>query len=126
MNEAFEVVKQRTCNNPNQRLPKVEILRGCIEYINKLEGMLRAQGKMTSLMAQNAGIHVDGQSNSFFVTDHYGQQQHIEIEPQQVHEHHHPHPHQHQEMAQKYGNKRRAPPAPAVPVQKRQKTKASK
>ncbi|RCN26047.1 Helix-loop-helix DNA-binding domain protein [Ancylostoma caninum] len=25
VNEAFEIVKQRTCPNPNQRLPKVRI-----------------------------------------------------------------------------------------------------
>lgn len=51
VNEAFEVVKQRTCSNPNQRLPKVEILRGAIEYISKLEAMLRMEGKMTDIMA---------------------------------------------------------------------------
>jgi hypothetical protein len=59
VNEAFEVVKQRTCPNPNQRLPKVEILRGAIEYITKLENMLQNQGKMTSIMAANAGLQLD-------------------------------------------------------------------
>ncbi|PAV75424.1 hypothetical protein WR25_17816 [Diploscapter pachys] len=53
VNEAFEVVKQRTCLNPNQRLPKVEILRSAIDYINKLESMLQADGKMTKIMMQN-------------------------------------------------------------------------
>ncbi|KRT86068.1 HLH domain containing protein, partial [Oryctes borbonicus] len=33
VNEAFELLKRRTCNNPGQRLPKVEILRSAIEYI---------------------------------------------------------------------------------------------
>lgn len=33
VNEAFEVLKRRTCPNPNQRLPKIEILRHAIEYI---------------------------------------------------------------------------------------------
>lgn len=42
MNEAFEVLKRRTCNNPGQRLPKVEILRNAIEYIESLEDMLSA------------------------------------------------------------------------------------
>ncbi|CAJ0562385.1 unnamed protein product, partial [Mesorhabditis spiculigera] len=56
VNEAFEVVKARTCPNPNQRLPKVEILRAAIEYINKLEGMLAEQGKMTKLMIQNQAM----------------------------------------------------------------------
>lgn len=40
VNEAFESLKRRTCNNPGQRLPKVEILRNAIEYIESLEDML--------------------------------------------------------------------------------------
>lgn len=40
VNEAFETLKRRTCSNPNQRLPKVEILRNAIEYIESLEEML--------------------------------------------------------------------------------------
>ncbi|UMM16116.1 hypothetical protein L5515_013268 [Caenorhabditis briggsae] len=53
VNEAFEVVKQRTCPNPNQRLPKVEILRSAIDYINTLERMLTSVGKTTKIMDQN-------------------------------------------------------------------------
>ena len=41
MNEAFEVLKRRTSTNPNQRLPKVEILRNAIEYIESLEDLLQ-------------------------------------------------------------------------------------
>ncbi|CAD1478516.1 unnamed protein product [Heterotrigona itama] len=44
VNEAFEVLKRRTSNNPNQRLPKVEILRNAIEYIevaNNRRGLVR-------------------------------------------------------------------------------------
>lgn len=41
VNEAFEVLKRRTSNNPNQRLPKVEILRNAIEYIESLEALLQ-------------------------------------------------------------------------------------
>jgi hypothetical protein len=41
VNEAFEVLKRRTCTNPNQRLPKVEILRNAIEYIESLEDLLQ-------------------------------------------------------------------------------------
>lgn len=41
VNEAFEVLKRRTCNNPGQRLPKVEILRSAIEYIEYLEDILQ-------------------------------------------------------------------------------------
>ncbi|CAJ0932040.1 unnamed protein product, partial [Mesorhabditis belari] len=74
VNEAFEVVKLRTCPNPNQRLPKVEILRAAIEYINKLESMLAEQGKMTKLMQQNqamaqaSGIpdYMSASSSSYF------------------------------------------------------------
>lgn len=40
VNEAFEALKRRTCPNPNQRLPKVEILRNAIEYIESLEDLL--------------------------------------------------------------------------------------
>ncbi|XP_061177258.1 uncharacterized protein LOC133185991 [Saccostrea echinata] len=40
VNEAFETLKRRTCPNPNQRLPKVEILRNAIEYIESLEELL--------------------------------------------------------------------------------------
>lgn len=77
VNEAFEVVKARTCQNPQQRLPKVrpslifsdialnplhdpsplqvEILRTAIEYINTLERLLKQQGKYTQIMKNNEG-----------------------------------------------------------------------
>jgi hypothetical protein len=44
VNEAFEILKRRTCPNPSQRLPKVEILRNAIEYIENLEDLLRSSG----------------------------------------------------------------------------------
>jgi hypothetical protein len=44
VNEAFETLKRRTCPNPSQRLPKVEILRNAIEYIENLEDLLRSSG----------------------------------------------------------------------------------
>lgn len=41
VNEAFELLKRCTnVTNSNQRLPKVEILRNAIEYIENLEDML--------------------------------------------------------------------------------------
>lgn len=43
VNEAFEVLKRRTSTNPNQRLPKVEILRNAIEYIESLEDLLQVR-----------------------------------------------------------------------------------
>lgn len=45
MNEAFEVLKRRTSTNPNQRLPKVEILRNAIEYIESLEDLLQVKNE---------------------------------------------------------------------------------
>lgn len=45
VNEAFETLKKRTCPNPSQRLPKVEILRHAIDYIEGLEEMLQGTGK---------------------------------------------------------------------------------
>ncbi|XP_026671295.1 myogenic-determination protein isoform X2 [Ceratina calcarata] len=52
VNEAFEVLKRRTSNNPNQRLPKVEILRNAIEYIESLEALLQSN---RSLVGQDHG-----------------------------------------------------------------------
>jgi hypothetical protein len=48
VNEAFETLKKRTCPNPNQRLPKVEILRNAIEYIENLEDLLKSSSPSTS------------------------------------------------------------------------------
>ncbi|KAH1018306.1 myogenic-determination protein isoform X1 [Dendroctonus ponderosae] len=47
VNEAFELLKRRTCNNPGQRLPKVEILRSAIEYIEYLEEILQDAKNVT-------------------------------------------------------------------------------
>ncbi|XP_029452975.1 myogenic factor 6 isoform X1 [Rhinatrema bivittatum] len=41
INEAFEALKRRTVANPSQRLPKVEILRSAIGYIERLQELLR-------------------------------------------------------------------------------------
>ena len=46
VNEAFEHLKRRTCPNPNQRLPKVEILRNAIDYIESLEELLHGSGRV--------------------------------------------------------------------------------
>lgn len=48
VNEAFEMLKKRTCNNPGQRLPKVEILRSAIEYIEYLEEILQGSNKSSA------------------------------------------------------------------------------
>ncbi|XP_078712266.1 myogenic factor 5-like [Lampetra fluviatilis] len=44
VNEAFETLKRCTSSNPSQRLPKVEILRNAIRYIEGLQRLLRQQG----------------------------------------------------------------------------------
>lgn len=44
VNEAFDTLKRRTCSNPTQRLPKVEILRNALEYIENLEDLLQSSG----------------------------------------------------------------------------------
>lgn len=49
VNEAFELLKRRTSTNPNQRLPKVEILRNAIEYIESLEDLLQVNTERTLL-----------------------------------------------------------------------------
>ncbi|KAM9845808.1 myogenic factor 6 [Aulostomus maculatus] len=40
INEAFDALKRKTVANPNQRLPKVEILRSAISYIERLQELL--------------------------------------------------------------------------------------
>ncbi|XP_034982812.1 myogenic factor 5 [Zootoca vivipara] len=43
VNQAFEALKRCTTANPSQRLPKVEILRNAIRYIESLQELLREQ-----------------------------------------------------------------------------------
>ncbi|XP_062913833.1 myogenic factor 6 isoform X3 [Mobula hypostoma] len=49
INEAFEALKRRTVPNPNQRLPKVEILRSAIHYIEKLQDLLQSLDQQDKL-----------------------------------------------------------------------------
>ncbi|XP_063927350.1 transcription factor SUM-1 [Zophobas morio] len=70
VNEAFEVLKRRTCNNPGQRLPKVEILRSAIEYIEYLEEIL--QGAKSPADTENiisAAPNYVNCSSAHFVSD---------------------------------------------------------
>ncbi|KAL8609935.1 hypothetical protein ACOMHN_046855 [Nucella lapillus] len=64
VNEAFESLKRRTCPNPNQRLPKVEILRNAIEYIESLEELLH--GSRVTARGDHEGpvCTTDGNSSS--------------------------------------------------------------
>ncbi|XP_057710094.1 myogenic factor 5 [Corythoichthys intestinalis] len=43
VNHAFEALRRCTSANPGQRLPKVEILRNAIHYIESLQELLREQ-----------------------------------------------------------------------------------
>ncbi|XP_061696636.1 myoblast determination protein 1 homolog [Syngnathoides biaculeatus] len=45
VNDAFETLKRCTSANPNQRLPKVEILRNAIGYIQALQALLRGDAR---------------------------------------------------------------------------------
>ncbi|XP_055756303.1 myoblast determination protein 1 homolog 1 [Salvelinus fontinalis] len=58
VNDAFETLKRCTSTNPNQRLPKVDILRNAISYIESLQGLLRGAGQ---------------ESNYYPVMDHYSE-----------------------------------------------------
>uniref|UniRef100_A0A8C9TQG5 Myogenic factor n=2 Tax=Scleropages formosus TaxID=113540 RepID=A0A8C9TQG5_SCLFO len=48
VNDAFETLKRCTSANPNQRLPKVEILRNAISYIESLQALLRGHDSDSS------------------------------------------------------------------------------
>ena len=47
VNQAYDALKRCACANPNQRLPKVEILRNAISYICNLQRMLYGEPSET-------------------------------------------------------------------------------
>ncbi|XP_030005762.1 myogenic factor 6 [Sphaeramia orbicularis] len=65
INEAFDALKRKTVANPNQRLPKVEILRSAISYIERLQDLLQTldeqekkqNGSTYNFKEQNAAGH---------------------------------------------------------------------
>ena len=68
VNEAFETLRQQTSSSSNQRLPKVEILRNAICYIEALESLLSNSGSAsaTSTSAEtsiNGGYRSGGPSH---------------------------------------------------------------
>ncbi|KAK0064499.1 ras guanine nucleotide exchange factor P, partial [Biomphalaria pfeifferi] len=75
VNEAFETLKRRTCPNPNQRLPKVEILRNAIEYIESLEELLhgsrinRSEETGTDNNSSSSGSEYMGMHSPQYYTD---------------------------------------------------------
>lgn len=68
VNEAFETLKKRTCPNPNQRLPKVEILRNAIEYIENLEDLLKTSNPASSNAKSLSAIASRNKSTSSSTT----------------------------------------------------------
>ncbi|KAL7882912.1 hypothetical protein SRHO_G00005700 [Serrasalmus rhombeus] len=54
INEAFDALKKKTVPNPNQRLPKVEILRSAISYIEKLQDLLHSLDEQDKLSDRSA------------------------------------------------------------------------
>ncbi|TRZ26935.1 hypothetical protein HGM15179_000176 [Zosterops borbonicus] len=59
VNQAFETLKRCTTANPNQRLPKVEILRNAIRYIESLQELLREQADCGSPVWSARGSSFD-------------------------------------------------------------------
>uniref|UniRef100_A0A3B4V3E7 Myogenic factor 6 n=1 Tax=Seriola dumerili TaxID=41447 RepID=A0A3B4V3E7_SERDU len=55
INEAFDALKRKTVANPNQRLPKVEILRSAISYIERLQDLLQTLDEQEK--SQNGSSH---------------------------------------------------------------------
>ncbi|KAI0978429.1 hypothetical protein GJ496_007833 [Pomphorhynchus laevis] len=47
VNDAFESLKSRTCTNSSQKIPKVEILKGAISYIDELEHIIKDSNNST-------------------------------------------------------------------------------
>jgi hypothetical protein len=70
VNEAFETLKKRTCPNNNQRLPKVEILRNAIEYIESLENLLKTNSTFLNGSKQNKlASSIQNNQNKFYPND---------------------------------------------------------
>ena len=72
VNEAFEVLKRRTCPNPNQRLPKVEILRNAIDYIESMEELLHGSrtGQQPQQQQENNNNDTASPTDNFMVSPH--------------------------------------------------------
>ncbi|XP_035228727.1 transcription factor SUM-1-like isoform X2 [Stegodyphus dumicola] len=80
VNEAFETLKRRTSPNPNQRLPKVEILRNAIDYIENLEELLQGAhglrtrqliGERRNIMRDMSTFDFRNMHSSQFTDDRY-------------------------------------------------------
>ncbi|TTN49594.1 Myogenic factor 6 [Bagarius yarrelli] len=66
INEAFDALKRKTVPNPNQRLPKVEILRSAISYIEKLQDLLHNLDEQDGLIEDMDLIQNTRENNSCY------------------------------------------------------------
>ncbi|XP_033102045.1 transcription factor SUM-1-like [Anneissia japonica] len=57
VNAAFETLKRHTCPNPDQRIPKVMILRHAIQYIDRLQMILHQSEQPDSDTARESPLH---------------------------------------------------------------------
>lgn len=69
INEAFDALKRKTVANPNQRLPKVEILRSAISYIERLQDLLQTLDEQERGQNGAPDTFTDKEEN---VSDHRG------------------------------------------------------
>ncbi|XP_018611546.1 myogenic factor 6 [Scleropages formosus] len=72
INEAFEVLKKKTVPNPSQRLPKVEILRSAINYIEKLQDLLHSLDEQERIV-ENDPLHCSVKDQHMPDTGHFGE-----------------------------------------------------
>lgn len=57
VNEAFDALKRSTLMNPNQRLPKVEILRSAIQYIERLQALVSSLNQQDTETGQQGLLY---------------------------------------------------------------------
>lgn len=69
INEAFDALKRKTVANPNQRLPKVEILRSAISYIERLQDLLQTLDEQERSQNGAPDTFIDKEEN---VSEHRG------------------------------------------------------
>lgn len=70
INEAFDALKRKTVANPNQRLPKVEILRSAISYIERLQELLNTLDEQEKKQMEQIGGNRKEQTVSLNWTPH--------------------------------------------------------
>ncbi|KAG7454668.1 hypothetical protein MATL_G00262180 [Megalops atlanticus] len=71
INEAFEALKKKTVPNPSQRLPKVEILRSAINYIEKLQDLLHTLDEQEKIQEKDA-FNYSTKEHNVPSTEYYG------------------------------------------------------